>query len=251
MPATRSKLAIGRIQVPKASAILAEHLREGILGGVYAAGEPLPTERDLAETSGLSRASVREALRMLEVEGLVATRPGRSGGSVPQLPGHDALERAIALFIRGQRIRFGALLEVREAIEPPLARLAALNRTVEDVAALEAIQRNLETAFDDVAAWTRNNIDWHTAVVMASHNDLLIAFWKAIGPVRYAASGIDEPHNSPDVREAVLTAHRRVVEAIAAGDAAAAERRMTRHIGAYVQHIRTQASPDIELTSND
>ncbi len=249
MPTTQSRPTLGRIQVLKASGVLAEHLREGILSGTYVVGAALPTERHLAETSGLSRASVREALRMLEVEGLLATRPGRGGGSVPQLPGHDALQRAIALFIRGRHIRFGALLEVRGAIEPPLARLAAIHRSEADLAELDAAQAGMEAAFSELPAWTEGNIRWHSAVVLASHNDLLIGFWKAIGPLRYAASGLDEPHNSPAVRSAVIGAHRRVADAIRARDGAAAERRMAHHISAYRQHIEAQTSPDTELAT--
>jgi DNA-binding FadR family transcriptional regulator len=238
-----------RHPLPKASGILADRLREGILDGRYAAGLPLPTERDLAEESGLSRASVREALRVLEVEGLIATSSGRNGGSVPQLPNDAALQRSIGLFIRSRRIRFAELLQVRSAIEPPLARLAAQHRDDRDLATLDSLAEALQAAYDATAEWTRVNIDWHSAVVAASHNDLLIAFWKAIGPIRTAASGLDDVINSPAVRSSVIQAHRRVVEAIRAGDGDAAERRMARHIGAYVQHIATRQSPDTELTA--
>ena len=75
-----SAISVKRLTVPKASDVLAAHLRETILRGDLVEGSPLPTERELGERSGLSRPSVREALRILESEGLIQTRPGRGGG---------------------------------------------------------------------------------------------------------------------------------------------------------------------------
>jgi DNA-binding FadR family transcriptional regulator len=243
----RISAGLGKIRVPKASALLAERLREGILAGDYATGAPLPNERDLAEICGLSRTSVREALRMLEVEGWISTKAGRSGGSVPQLPGSDALARWVGLFIRSQRIRFGTLLEVREAIEPPLARLAALHRDDTDLARLDAAEAALEAQIGDLHGWGPANNHFHSVVVAASHNPMLIAFWQAIGPVRLAALGIDEPHNPPEVRRAVVAVHRRIVDAIQAGDGDAAERRMARHIRAYRAKIEVEVPAETEL----
>src|SRR3569623_311227 len=74
-------LGLATVFVPKASDVLAERLREMILSRGLAEGTPLPTERELVAESGLSRASVREAVRVLETEGLVLTKAGRNGGS--------------------------------------------------------------------------------------------------------------------------------------------------------------------------
>ena len=73
-----TKLDITLVNVPKAADVLAGILREKILTGDLDEGMPLPNERDLGSQSGLSRASVREALRILEGEGLIATRVGRT-----------------------------------------------------------------------------------------------------------------------------------------------------------------------------
>lgn len=231
----------------KASAVLAERLREGILTRHFEPGASLPNERALADMSGLSRASVREALCMLEAEGLIVTRPGRGGGSVPHLPGADTLERSIRLFIRGQRIRLVSLLEAREAIEPQLARLAARNCTKEDLHQLEQIQTRFEDSAVLLSELAHMNVDWHLAVAAASRNELLTGVWKAVSSLMHEASAIDVPYNSAEVRSAVCHAHRRILDAIASGDEEAAARRMARHLGAYVEHIRAQTPPDLEL----
>ncbi|MBV9783740.1 MAG: FadR family transcriptional regulator [Acidisphaera sp.] len=230
-------IAIGRIQVPKAADVLASELRERILAGQIGEGAILPTERSLAETSGLSRASVREALRILEVEGLITTRLGRNGGSAARRPTHEGLARSVNQFIRGQNILLRSLLEAREAIEPACARLAALHRTEPDIAELGALQERLEAAYADIPAFLDANLQWHLAVVRASHNELLLAFMLAISEALHAGTDLQN-FNSDEIRATVMRAHRRVTEAIREGDAEAAERRMERHVRAYAEQVR-------------
>jgi len=244
------KFGLGKIRVPKAPEILTNYLRERILDGTYAAGESLPTEREMAEVSGLSRASVREALRMLETEGLISTRLGRGGGSAVQLPGQDAFDRTIDLFVRAQRVRFGTLVEVREAIEPQLARLAASNRTDADLNRLRQLYAQMEQPFAVFTDWVRLNIAWHDAVAAASHNPLLVAFWRAISRMMASAASLDEATNTPELIAGVLHAHARVLQAIQAADGDAAARRMGRHIAAYSQAIRRQAAIDTVISAN-
>jgi GntR family transcriptional regulator, transcriptional repressor for pyruvate dehydrogenase complex len=236
---------IQQVNVPKAADVLADQLREKILIGQLPAGSDLPNERDLGEQAGLSRATVREALRMLEGEGLIATRVGRNGGSFVARMTSAPIERSVGLFIRGQRIRFEAVLETRSAIEPASARFAALHRTDEDLAELEAAHQALEQAStsDDVAAYVRANLDWHVQVVRASHNELLIAFISAVAQPVYEASDV-EGFNSAQVRLAVIRAHRRVMDAIAQRDGDAAERRMARHVGAYITDVKRTTAPE-------
>ena len=237
-------LDITPVSVPKAADVLADILREKILGDQLPEGADLPTERELCVQSGLSRASVRESLRILEGEGLIATRTGRNGGSAVMRPSSATIERSVGIFIRGQKIRFEAVLETRAAIEPPSARFAALHRTDADLADMEACHVKLEQASEagDVQAYMRANLDWHVAVVRASHNELLIAFIAAVSQAVYAATDLDG-FNSVDVRNAVIRAHRTVMDAIRARDAAAAARRMDRHVGAYISDVRGAPNP--------
>ncbi len=236
------RIAIGRIKVPKASEILAAQLRERILDGDILEGALLPTERELAGRSGLSRTAVRDALRTLEIEGLITTRIGRNGGSSAQHPGYEAVARSVTLFVRGKKIHLRSLIETREAIEPSCARLAALHRTAEDEAGLRALHARLDEHYADIPGFLAANLAWHLAVVRASHNELLIAFMSAIAEAVHAGTDL-ENFNSDQVRTTVIRAHGRITDAICAGDAATAERRMARHVHAYADQVRQRPSP--------
>jgi GntR family transcriptional regulator, transcriptional repressor for pyruvate dehydrogenase complex len=78
------------MQVPKASDVLANDLRERILRGEFPAGTSLPPERDMVAQAQMSRTTVREALRILQVQGLIRIKTGRSGGAYVQRPGGDS-----------------------------------------------------------------------------------------------------------------------------------------------------------------
>jgi DNA-binding GntR family transcriptional regulator len=94
----------------------------------------------------------------------------------------------------------------------------------------------------DVDAYVRANLDWHVAVVRASHNDLLIAFIAAVSQSVYESTDL-EGFNSNEVRSAVIHAHQRVMDAIRERDADAAARRMERHVGAYIDDVRKSDAP--------
>ncbi|HTP97974.1 MAG TPA: FCD domain-containing protein [Casimicrobiaceae bacterium] len=231
------ELRLEPIHVPKSSDVLAQRLRKEILRGALAPGAPLPPERELVTQTGLSRGSVREALRILEAEGLVSTRPGRQGGSTARQPGDESLARYIDMFVEGRGISLQSLLQTREAVEPSLAFLAAQNRTEEDLAELRRITESVEEALDDVPRYLAENVKWHCAIASASRNELLRAFMVAISSLIYRGSAIDD-FASDEVRRVVLKAHRRIFDAIAAKDADAAHRRMARHLAALTEAVK-------------
>lgn len=236
---------IPTVLVPKASAVLADRLRELILSKGAPEGMPLPTERALMAQSGLSRASVREALRVLETEGLIHTKSGRNGGSIIRRPGHEGVSRSLDLFVRSHDVRFEAVLEVREAIEPAAARLAALHRTDADLEAIRAAQHRLEAAAGNIAEFVRTNLDWHLAVMKASQNEILVAFFTAMTQPIHAATEY-RSLNTAEVRRKVVRVHQQVIAAIAARDADAAFRRMQRHVSAYAVLARQLAADGSE-----
>ena len=229
------------IVVPKTSDVLASELRRQILNGVLAPGMPLPAERELVSQTGLSRGSVREALRILEAEHLVMTRPGRNGGSVARRPGDDALAKYVSLFVQGRGIALMSLLQTRDTIEPTLAALAATNRTDAQLQLLVEATEAVEAAMADVPLFLSENVKWHCAIAAASHNELLRAFMVAISEMVYRATAI-ENFATDNVRQVVIAAHRRILDAIVARDADAARRRMARHLAAITKAV--QAFPN-------
>lgn len=225
----------------KAPGALAASFREQILNGELRDGDSLPSERDIVERMGVGRSSVREALRLLEADGLIQTRPGRNGGAVVQRPTTRIMARSIEMLVRGRRIPFATILETREALEPFGARLAALHRTPNDLCSIDEATRQLEDSLDDLKSYLDANLKWHMAVMEASHNELLIGFMHAVSTVIYAATAV-ENFNTLETRYAVAKAHRRVDSAIRSADADAARRRMERHVRAY-SHAVTLCAP--------
>ena len=230
-------LKLAPIVVPKSSDVLASELRRQILTGALPPGTSLPAERELVIQTGLSRGSVRDALRILESESLVITRPGRYGGSVANKPDDESLKRSISSFVHGRGITLLSLLQTREAIEPSLAALAAKNRTREELQRLVDMTERVENAFLTPPEFLRENVEWHMAIAAASHNELLRAFLHSISDMVYKASAI-ENFATDDVRKQVMHAHRRILEAIAAQQADVAERRMTLHLSALTAACR-------------
>jgi DNA-binding FadR family transcriptional regulator len=241
------RLTLGRLKAATSSAGLVETLRERILGGDFGEGAALPSERDIVETTGLGRGSVREALRVLEAEGLIRTKIGRNGGAFTSLPDEDDLTRFVSVFVRGRRGPRRALIEARSTIESSLAYYAALNREPSDIAALEAASAALE-ATPDGPEFARRNLSWHYCIAAASRNELLVAFLasiaSALGRASVAHARAFEAGSVGEVRGAVIRAHRAITEAIVRGDADAAKRRMERHLRAYADSV---SAADVDI----
>jgi GntR family transcriptional repressor for pyruvate dehydrogenase complex len=244
------RLSLGRVRPTKSSDALADALRERILTGDFGEGAPLPSERDIVDETGLGRGSVREALRVLEVEGLIRTKTGRYGGAFTARPDESGLTRFVSLFVRGRSVPMQALLEARTTIEPSLAYYAALNHTPDDARALEAACAAMEATLDgtDFGRWNRA---WHYCVATASHNELLVAFLASISSAIAQASDahakVFEGTVFEEIRSAVIRAHRGVTDAVLRGQADAAKRRMERHLTAYAATVTESESADVHV----
>jgi GntR family transcriptional regulator, transcriptional repressor for pyruvate dehydrogenase complex len=230
----RSSVLLKPVDVPKASDVLARELRERILSGELAEGIALPAERELVKQTQMSRATVREALRILEVQNLVRVRAGRAGGAFVQRPTTKSMASSVSMMIRGQRIKLADLMETREALEPSCAELAARKHTDDDLAVLDRANEEIADPNADLSAFLQANLDWHVGVAMASHNELLIGFMTALSQAIYTgtenAAFVDD-----NVRAVTARAHRSVTTAIRGRDSDAAGRRMRRHVHSYAK----------------
>lgn len=246
--ATRAAVPLAPMLVPKASDVLADELRERILCGDFPEGTALPPERELVTQTGMSRTTVREALRILEVQGLVRIKTGRAGGAFVQRPGSDSVAKSVSLLIRGQEIRISSLHETREAIEPFCAKLAATHRTDDDLALLDAANEAIaiEGTLDQ---FLQANVDWHVAVATASHNELLTGLMHALSGAIYTATD-NQGFVSDEVRETAARAHRSITAAIRAQDPKAAVRRMERHVHGYAEAV-AQVEKRTEIVVGD
>ena len=245
----RRAVRLTPLRVPKASDVLADDLRERILRGEFPVGTALPPERELVTQTRMSRATIREALRILEVQGLVRVKTGRAGGAYVSRPGQDSVADSVDLLIRARQIRIPALLETREAIEPFCAQLAAKHRTDEDLGRLEAANEAM-AADGTLAEFLQTNVDWHVAVAAAGHNELLTGFMLALARSIYASTD-NQGFVDDDVRQTTLKAHRAITKAIRAKDPEAAGRRMSRHVHSYAEAImEVEDRTSIEVPGN-
>jgi GntR family transcriptional repressor for pyruvate dehydrogenase complex len=230
----RSTVLLKPVDVPKASDVLARELRERILSGELVEGTALPAERELVKQTQMSRATVREALRILEVQNLVRVRAGLAGGAFVQRPTTKSMASTVSMLIRGRQIKLADLMETREALEPFCAELAARKHTDEDLAVLDQANIDIAVPGADLSAFLQANLDWHVGVAMASHNELLIGFMTALSQAIYAgtenAAFVDD-----NVRAVTARAHRSITKAIRSGDAEAAGRRMRNHVHSYAK----------------
>jgi GntR family transcriptional regulator, transcriptional repressor for pyruvate dehydrogenase complex len=238
-------LGVGVLRVPKASQVLAEILRERILDGELLDGAALSSERELAQETRLSRTAIREAIRVLETEGLVSVRPGRGGGMFVRDRQSEVMTRTFDHYIRSHRVRFDSLIEIRETIEPDCAAFAAERCTEAEIDELYELNARVRVAseLDDPADFLTENVNWHIGIAVASHNELLAAFMRAISCAMRAATDIDD-FNSPTIKKAAVRAHDAVLAAIRDRDPEAARARMHNHVLAYRQEVLRKRVPD-------
>src|SRR5579872_5978966 len=157
------------IRPMRASSDVIAQIRRAILSGQYRPGDRLPTEREMAQQFGVSRVTVRDALRALEANGLVRVKVGGQGGPYVSEPDIALLSVSFGTHLQLRGTTFQELAEARQALETTAAELAARRATSQDLAALEAaIQARIQAPLSsDIAA---TSLDFHTALVTAAHN---------------------------------------------------------------------------------
>ena len=203
-----------------------------ILRGILRPGDRLPGERDLADSLGLSRPVLREALKELEARGLVAARPG-GGTYVGDVIG-TVFSEPMAQLIRRHPEATDGYFEYRREMEAWASALAAERATAPDKAALAAIVAAMDAAHGEADPAEETRLDWefHTAIGEATHNLVLLHTLRACYRLVQENVFYDRARlfAVPQARDALLRQHHAILAAIIAGDAAAARSAAIAHI---------------------
>jgi DNA-binding FadR family transcriptional regulator len=212
----------------RAPDVVAATLRRQILSGELAPGDSLPTEAELISQLGVSRETVRMALRLLDAEGLTTTSQGRSGVRIRH-PEPERVARSLVQLFTLTGATWGDLLSFRIMLEPAAAAHVAEHAT--------ASQRERIAAVADggIAPDGTGYHEFHELLVEASGNPLLTTVLAAVEQaVRWAAA---EQNITQYDRAEAAKSHRAIAAAIAAKDAQKAERRMRQHLEAALNHV--------------
>lgn len=208
-----------------------DQLLDAIIAGTLTAGEQLPPEGELAIEFGVSRLTMREAVRLLQAQGVIVQVPGSRHRIAPvsEWTGMDAVVRHARS--AGQRERSSIeLLEVRLMIETGAARLAAERRTDDDLAALEDSLERMRVHHEagDVEAFVGADLEFHDAIIRAADNRILIAAILPLTTMMEQTRG--ETSAVAEIREHALVDHRSVLDAIRSGVAVDAREAMAKHM---------------------
>jgi GntR family transcriptional regulator, transcriptional repressor for pyruvate dehydrogenase complex len=228
-----------RLSSPRIAETVAGELRRQIVDGELTDGELLPPQAVLVELFNVSLVSLREALRILETEGLVSVRRGNQGGAVVHAPTKASAAYMLGLVLQSEHAPLSDLGHALRELEPTCAALAAQRADRHDTVVPELRECNsaMSVQLDDGPAFTELGRAFHDAVVRGTGNATMIAVVGSLEALwtshetrwaeRSSASG---GYPSVDARTAVLKTHTALTEAIASGDADRARRVATRHL---------------------
>ncbi len=227
-----------RSLLPKASTLLADQLRNEIVRARLRVGVNLPNEIELMEKTGYSRATVREALRLLEAEGLIATRRGPHGGVRVSRPDIAQSTRSIAVLLALSDAKLRDLFVFRQHLEPETARLAASAATPEQI---EGLLRATEQQSEPI----NQLVSFHALIAEACGNEFYRVMVKIILEIA-AWHTAEEGLDAADLASAHAN-HRKIAEYIAEGRGNDAAAMMLRHMCAFESFVDTKGNLDLPV----
>ena len=228
-----------QVHQPRIGEIVARALRQRILDGSLPDGAALPRQEDLMQEFGVSRPSLREALRELETEGLISIRRGNVGGAVVQLPSATTIAYMLGLALQTERAGISDVTAALRHLEPLCAGLCAdrPDRDTTVVPALEAVHGELVAVMEGgEQEFTMAANRFHEALVGNCGNHSLIQVVGALETIwsahveRLAYERSDEPAVSPKERADGAAVHAKIIKLISAGDAKGTAEIVRRHL---------------------
>jgi DNA-binding FadR family transcriptional regulator len=203
----------------KAAEITARRIVDRIVGEGLREGDPLPNEAAMLRDLAVGRPTLREALRLLETQGVLSIRPGPGGGPVVRRPDPGDLAGTMTLLLETLQATMDEALTAWAAVEPVVARLAAENATDAQVAALDERVRRMRAAAADPAFYAENAA-FHRLLAEAAGNTVLLITLETIA--RVTAAITSAIHLPRAFRSTLIRHAQRLAAALGARDAVAA-----------------------------
>jgi len=218
----------------KVPEIVARRILGDIVQQRLEVGDRLPSEAAMLAQFGVGRASLREALRILETNGIIRIKPGPQGGPVVTEPSAADYGQTTTLYLHRAGAVFGELLEARTAIEPMMARMAAERLIDESATRIRDAQAHGWAALEgSPKEWSAASEEFHSVVAGATGNRVLDLF--ASGLVAIERHRVAPLFTDLDDRKKTLRVHDRIAEAVLSGDGAKSEDLTRRHLLALVK----------------
>ncbi len=168
-----------KIKIPTAPEVAALKIKQEILEGNLGKGAKLPPERDLAQMLGVGRSTVREAMQILRALGLITVKGGKTGGSFVRETNVSSLTNMFEILLELEVTHWREIFEVRRAVEPFANKLAAENRTAEDLDSILHVLNHFKD-HNNHERYASFNTAFHVKLAKASHNKLLMSLTDAI-----------------------------------------------------------------------
>lgn len=214
----------GRISIQ-----IVQQIQDAIRSGRLGPGDRLPPERELAERFGVSRVTMRDALRILEVLGLVKIRVGAAGGAFVTSPGAEIVGEGLTNLVMLSSLKPEEIAEARLVLELGSVALAATRATDDDIDLLRTMTREARKALEEGTYERSMSLEFHLRVAQIARNKAVELFTDTFrGPLSMHAIRVREPERSSFSR--TIREHEGIAKAIEQRDAAEAQRRMARHL---------------------
>ena len=234
---------------------VADALRRDILDGQLDEGDSLGTEAELVERFDVSRPTLREALRILEAEGLISVLRGVLGGVKVHRPDRRMTARAAALVLHSRNVDLADVFDSSAIIEPAAARSVAASRGRTAAAKhLRAIISEEKRAIGDVVAFANAQVRFHEAIVTLTGNQTLLLVIEMLNEV--VARAVEDViaqarHEDNAARRRAIRSHELLVDLIETGDGDAAQAHWTTHMARLRRSLLAdRGSSVVDLTDH-
>ncbi len=234
-----SPVSVGRV-----SQVIVDQIKALIRDGRLQPGDRLPSERELCQRFGVSRVTVREALRVLEATGLLTIRVGAHGGAFLTSPSAERLSEGLADLISVSTLTAANVTEARIIVELGILPLAVERATDDDIAALFEMVDEAERALKAGAYDVEMSAAFHIRVAQCTHNPAIAMLVQSFhGPLLMSLA---EAHQSAPMNSRGIDEHRKLSQAIKDRDLAAAREIATTHLDRTARRVRGDEKPDAE-----